>query len=734
MLTQTSRQMDDLLASFHSQSLSFPLDNLSGLSSAHLALVQFHPEATEEQQERAKLLFFQRRVSARGAGVKLESVEQALEDVKPCIKPDPELKAEKRVKVEQGVERQTGEVKVKQEVPEISLLDDDDDEVEILSTQTKREGSAAPKKRKSDPAASSSRPSKTAKQALSTSAPASSRSTPAPSTPVRSGSNDLIKKLPSFRRVASSSQAPTPAPVPAPAPPSVDDDEYGAMPFGMPGLVPRRPPTLAPTNPPAPLAPADPPVATPVAAPAPFSLDELYRPPSRSPQPEVPLRAPLEFKPNYGARPARPYSILPSYVVDSLPEVKLYPFTFRPPPPDPEWTPPHAAPARGPLPDEQAPPELRSQLYTVRFDSIACYVTPEAFFRFLVRGARRLRPRPLAMREEEFDVLVDHNDEGFPIRSFLYAFKSLADAHNMVTDNNGKILPDVEEAGMIGAGLVAGPWPTAADGSPAPPAEMYAYEQRAARAELAVAWKWRELSDEVRRTWLQRKQLPTSKRCPQRDIIEDDADCIISEEYRDELDATRTSMPLEKERKRARRALIATEKKAIYLERCTVWNRFVDRPDRDEALKNGEVAPDWPSYPLDALAIARLKPREEEEWEKAIQKLENEVKVRAPSWMETREQLLSALLLFDSSTDTIVRQGQIASRVTTAMLTHPLPMHSLSTGPSTPPPSALSAFPEMESPSRRAKRISVLPVFQPLASTSQPAVSTVPSTIGTAQP
>lgn len=48
---------------FHTHSLSFSLTSLPTLSSGELALVQFHPDATIAQRERAQVLFVERRVA-----------------------------------------------------------------------------------------------------------------------------------------------------------------------------------------------------------------------------------------------------------------------------------------------------------------------------------------------------------------------------------------------------------------------------------------------------------------------------------------------------------------------------------------------------------------------------------------------------------------------------------------------------------------------------------------------
>ncbi|GAA5844500.1 hypothetical protein JCM11251_004194 [Rhodosporidiobolus azoricus] len=143
------------LSSFHLQSLSFSLDDLETLTSAQLALVQFHPEASDLQGERAKVLFLRRRLEEQGqegtavkgeelvqhvgAEVPIKQEDREEEDVKPAIK----VEGEERVE----------EAKVKRKVEEVSLLDDDDDEVVI--TQGGRRAAPA-KKRKSDPIATSS--------------------------------------------------------------------------------------------------------------------------------------------------------------------------------------------------------------------------------------------------------------------------------------------------------------------------------------------------------------------------------------------------------------------------------------------------------------------------------------------------------------------------------------------------------------------------------------------------
>ncbi|BGP15104.1 hypothetical protein JCM10213_006564 [Rhodosporidiobolus nylandii] len=631
----------DSLAAFHTQSLSFPLNDLSTLASAQLALVQFHPDADSALVERARIEWMRRRLGwmegERAHAERNEGGEDAVKEEET-----------------DGVKQE--EAEAKREVEEISLLDSDDDgsgsDVELVvkkEGQVKREGKAQPsmqrkKKRKSGEADASSSSSSAARPAKAKRTPSGGTAStsravlPPPPPPPASaaapaGPNKLLK-LPSFRRNASSSTPPVP-----PMPPS--DDE--PLPFSLPGLAPARPPP-----PPAPVV---------RRADQPPPPDLLYRRRSPSPAAEGTRAAepePLVFVPNYGAKRDRGEGGLPDYVVDSFPDRDPnVPFVYRAPPPDPTFTPlPAHADEDG---EAVAPVELRKQLITVRVAGLASHISWELLFRFLVRG-RKLKPRPLAVRRLEETETVEYwpepedwqGTEG-DARTWLLAFRTLQDAQAVVDYNQGKQLPDFDNyprtidasfvspayealsAAAVAAAAAAAPPPptastagaTASEAASAPkppptalltPAELFALRQKADEEELAVEWKWGEMSDETRRDWRAYFRLPTSRRCPPHDFIdEENGGCAIGEEYDAErqrleyvsmVGGKLLAVPLAE-----KRAMYAEAKKQIYLERREAWNAWADRVDPADAATDPSK-PELPTYPLDEVAEPRVEAKE----------------------------------------------------------------------------------------------------------------------------
>ncbi|GAA6042519.1 hypothetical protein JCM8097_004642 [Rhodosporidiobolus ruineniae] len=612
MPSQTASPLADL----HTHSLSFSLDPLDSLTSAQVALVPFHPDSTPLIEERAKLVFARRRAAwLEGERARIKQEELDEEERRQA-----QLRREEQDRVR--VVRDERPVEVKKGVEEISLLDDeDDDELEVVPRADKGKGKAKehdrplpPKKRKSDgvEASTSSRPGKASKRpSLDGAGPTARRVCPPPPPPPvlvqdAAARADKVRQMRSFRRTQSNPQAPAPP-----------------LPFSLPGLG-------APAADVAPL-----PVSASTSSSAPFSIDALLRLPHSPPRTASPPALPAPaFVPNHGARLEREHSWLPAFVLHTHPgEDPNSKSVYHPPPPDPEFTPMPAHVDEDP--DGLAPLELRKRLTTVRFDGLSPLVSCELLFRFLVRGQRRLRPRPLAMRKEAIDEESSEGDYGQKLCSFLLAFRSVSDAQATVDDNNGRQMPDLEEdERCISASIVAHPDPpvpgissfdpvfSALTVKPAPPrtaAESAVVRKKALDEELALGWKWGELSDEVRAAWRKYDNLPTSRMCPPRDAGGDDSEHLISEEYTAEL-AILTLLgngdsfslsgaeALQKRRQRYRK-----EKKRVYLERCATWMPWAERPGREEAEKRGEAAPDWPSYPVDSVVKPVIDAAEEAE-------------------------------------------------------------------------------------------------------------------------
>ncbi|GAA5917849.1 hypothetical protein JCM6882_001713 [Rhodosporidiobolus microsporus] len=632
----------DPLAALHTHSLSFSLDDLEALSSAQLALVQFHPEASELQQERAKLVFVQRRRGWLEEQKKVGPVKREEEAVEVNVKMEGAVKREEKeeedvkpVKLERE-ERAAPPVRVKQEVEEISLLDEDDDDEPVIikgGKADKGKGKATapplPKKRKSDPAEASSSSFRAAKAPRRVPPPPPPPLPPAetasPPAALADSGNKLLK-LPSFRRTTSN-----------PRPPPQPEPEEEPLPFSLPGLKP--PPRPAPSAP-----------AAPTVPPPSINLDALFRttlprsPPRTASPPPLPLP---EFRPNHATLAHdRAHAWLPDWVVESFSsdeQAKDPHFVYRPPPVDPEW---HDLPPESKEDAEGlAPEELRKQLVTVKVSGLDETLTAELLFRFLVRG-KRLHPRPLAIRRldevEDGWSSVDGRME-VPAKPFLVAFRSLEDAQRAISYSSNKQLPNVPEGWSNYLTLsFAAPWPppppkptppSAATSStssiahipPEPqltPLERHLQLIKAADAELAIEWKWGELSEEVRRTWRERERLPTSKRCPPRDISAGDSDWVISDEYEEELERILNPTDALVLFKAKQRVEIAKEKKAIYLERCKVWNVWSDKADPKNVDPHDPSKPEIPTYPFDDVAKERIEARKAVERQKRQEELD----------------------------------------------------------------------------------------------------------------
>ncbi|GAA5878248.1 hypothetical protein JCM8547_007539 [Rhodosporidiobolus lusitaniae] len=608
------------LENLHTHDLSFSPTDLGALSSAQLALVQFHPEAEgdERVQLSARVEFLRRREEWRRGEVK--QVEK-LEKVK-------EEKEEEDVKPVKKGEREEKEVRVMKEVEDISLLDIDDDEEIVIVKREKgkaREDSRPQaKKRKSDGAAelssSSSRRTKTAKRSSLDSAEAPApRVRVVPPAPRPLSTAQKVSKLPSF-------------------PPHRLQPK--TTPFSV--RCRRRIPTLRHAGPQTSPTPRR---ETPHRSSQPRHPLPLFRSSFSTSTASPPVLPPPTFVPKHSATLARdkPFPWLSDFVVDSAPKDEPWQaWDFRPPPVDPEWLPlpPNAAED----PEGVAPSALRNSLTTVRISGLGHRTTWELLFRFLVRGARRMRPRPLAMRDKGAE-------DGE--RSFLLAFRYPIDAWSTVFDMRGKQFPDfLDERFYTCATLIVDPEfepPNPPAG--ATPEDLILRRNSNQAKEDAVAWKWGELSSETQRAWRTYRSLHTSRRCPPREVLEDNRDSIISQDHHAELSQIRFRASsdanvfnlLAAEMASKKRRFYHEEKKALYLERCRVWTDFAMRPDGQEAYEKGE-APPWPAYPLDEAVKVKVKARMEEKQKREEEKQKREEEQREEEQQRQRRET-DALIL-----------------------------------------------------------------------------------------
>lgn len=69
---------------------------------------------------------------------------------------------------------------------------------------------------------------------------------------------------------------------------------------------------------------------------------------------------------------------------------------------------------------------------------------------------------------------------------------------------------------------------------PRPSSEVGSLRAEQEKEELAMEWKWGEMSDKTQRLWRKREALPPSRRLPQRDCDDNVNGSLISEEDNDE--------------------------------------------------------------------------------------------------------------------------------------------------------------------------------------------------------
>ncbi|GAA5822130.1 hypothetical protein JCM3770_000418 [Rhodotorula araucariae] len=566
--------------SLHTHDLSFSLASFDVLTSTQLALVQFHPAAEDDHIRRARALFVRRR---------MEWLEEKRERARAAEEEAARAQALVRAKREDtgGAEGEGGDegggracvppkgpghagaaqpstasarapaAIVKREVEEISLLDDDDDDGDNVAMPAPMPPRPAAKRRSAVPAGAT-RPSPLKKRRSDLGPPATARSSEAPRRatsdtpgPSQVSSAERLKGMRSFRR-----------------------KESDASPTGLG-------PSPTPTPPPAvrhPLAP---------------SVSTLVRRPPPAPPPtsaDVPLPV---FKPNIALAVVRTGRGIQNALRSGIPPAEddhEYPHWVSPPAPFPDF-----AALRGPVAeqgaDDLAPFALAKRLYTVRISGLSTDVTATLLFYFILRNMSRLRPRPLAIRTAPAEA-----SSGLLTGVWYFAFGSLDAAKLIVADNHGRKLPDMDDYQPRGitATLVRGELP--ADPT---------FEQRRASdaQDLAIAWKWGELSNETRHAWTKYADLPSSPVCP-RFPDDEDEDRTLSDEYGDEvriiqLESAGDLEDAEEVDRRGR--LLATTKRAMYMMRGRIWRQWMRRPpaERAAAVARREHVPAWPVWPSD---------------------------------------------------------------------------------------------------------------------------------------
>ncbi|BGP39183.1 hypothetical protein JCM10449v2_003121 [Rhodotorula kratochvilovae] len=474
-------------AALHTHSLSFSLADLDTLTSTQLALVQVHPVADEEHIKRARALFVRRR---------MDWLEAERERVPARVKREEGEEGDRAgaSSNEGGRAPAAALAVVKREVEEILLLDDDDDDDEAMPAPlpprpaAKRPGVVEvpasrpppPKKRRSDLGPSTTvRTGAVPRRATS--------DTPTPSQVSQVSPKERLKAMPSFRRKGASATTPALALTPTPTPPPAPKKTVTSL-----KTISPRPPLPVP-------------------------------PPAPPPAPVANLPLPI-FKPNPALMIVRAGRGIQNALRTGIAPAEddwEYPYWLSPPTPFPGF-----AAVSGPIceegADKPAPHGLAKRLYTVRVSGVATEVTATLLFYFFLRNQGRLRPRPLAIR-----TAAAESQHGISTGVWFFAFGSLDAAKLIVADNAGRKLPDMDDyqPREMQVALVR-------DELPAEPT----FEQRLANdaQDVAVGWKWGELSDEARHAWTKHADLPSSAVCP-RFADEEVEGRPLSDEYADEV-------------------------------------------------------------------------------------------------------------------------------------------------------------------------------------------------------
>ncbi|TNY21224.1 hypothetical protein DMC30DRAFT_395525 [Rhodotorula diobovata] len=453
---------------------------------------------------------------------------------------------------------------VKREIEEISLLEDDDDDdddddepvpfalpglpgrrantdPQILSVETSRM-SPPTKRRNPVGPASGARPGKAARRAVSVASPP----------PLLPPTAARLKGMRSFRR-----------------------KDQSSPPAAAGGLVPTPDPTPPPT--------ASITTTPPKSVLTPFGAAVL-NPSLSGPAPAPRVRVPrgIQNALRAGKAPSR--------------DDWEYPHWVHPPSPFPTFV-----ALGGPEPangEALVSPALAKRLYTVHVYGLAPEVTATLVHWFFCRNHGRLRPRPLAVRTVEH---VDSDGNAQPTGEFYFAFGSLDAAQLIVDDNEGRLLPDMDDfqPREVHVGLVRD------EMSDTPTWD----ERRASEAkELAVGWRWGELSDEARYYWTKKTDLPPSPVCPrfEDEVVEDRP---VSDEFTLEVQRIQAEYNGEPVPNRSTmRPLYDSVKRATYIARRAAWQEWLSgsQAERTAALARGETAPPWPVWPSDKDVAAEV--------------------------------------------------------------------------------------------------------------------------------
>ncbi|GAA5923804.1 hypothetical protein JCM3775_000513 [Rhodotorula graminis] len=608
----------------HTQSLSFSLDALDALSSAQLALVQFHPRADDAQTARARALFVRRRMAwleqemdratAREQAAVTAAAERELDRSRSPFARVKEEQDESLVELQPEAGRSTS-------VSTSSPAAQDESSVGAA----KREGGQKEREvqhRQLD----APRPPP---RVLSPSA------TPTPTGATASTSARAIGRVPRAAATTTSTtvdprrrpRPPAPAPAPVPATAVVvkreveeisllddDDDEREGRPSAPPRAQGLSPPTKrsgdvaaaagarpskAPRRALSAASPPLPPTAERLKAMPSFRRKGQMSPPLV----ELSTRGGLVPTPTPTPTPPPAPTFLPhSLNSTSLarPVASTDHSSFAPPPPSSSLR--ALAPPAVAVPDfvalgapaveqgaaDPIAPALARRMYTVRVHGLSDYCTAALVYYFLMRNQGRLRPRPLAIRAEDGPRCLEGACQArHPV--FFFAFGSLEAAELIVTDNDRRLLPNMDqyEPRQISIELVRD------DVS----ADATWEARRASEAkELEVGWRWGELSDEARWYWARRADLPPSPVCPRFEDVEIKGR-PVSDEYSDEadrIDAEATG----KSTVRAQAHLLSL-KKDLYNSCRQLWRAWLALGPTEQAAvrARGKRPPAWPVWP-----------------------------------------------------------------------------------------------------------------------------------------
>ncbi|GAA5869398.1 hypothetical protein JCM16303_000455 [Sporobolomyces ruberrimus] len=547
----------------HEYDLDFPLDDLSSLPSIYLALVRFHPNASEYDKDRATILFLQRRtdwmIQERERIRKEEEELRNRQDVKPRVDVNEE---------EEGDEPIAIEVR-KPHREEIVIDDTDEEEIVVVGRVDKGKGKAKEQERRSKKRKSvapsppaDTRPAKrvssVTKQASSSRTSTSTTTTSPRKRPP--GFANPIPKLPSFKRL-------------------------GAGPSSV--------------------------VPTTILLPSTHERDQ----PLPDPLPERNVPGPV-FVPNPIATRAHN---LPSFLArEDTAQDSNGRFAFRPPPPGPFFPP--VPPSALEASKRDAPPELVKQLTTIGYPALDKRITCHLLFLFLSRNQPKLAPRPIAMRKTEYGIFVAFKSkQDAEQMKEMSLHKVLPNLDNLDGDSE---YDNDEYEEYTYEGRILNPWLFDEETILTMHCGQVSKESIAETFEGwkdgTLDWKWGELSDEVRRDWKKHERLPRARVMPRRDVPEG---TFISEEYQEEVEilndpydcatawgrVERESRSIKKTRERRRR--LDKIKAELYVQRCEALDAwYLENP----GIEDYSTRPSFPALPSDESCIPKLEAVEEE--------------------------------------------------------------------------------------------------------------------------